>query len=168
MKQFSQILTTLALFAVIDIFFLDWFAVTFDYIFLMFLVHKVVMDQMENVSTIHWQWCLFSVLSMPYLLGLVCIFALLIGQVLVETNGLHNALRHTRLWSCCAQSWSLSVIDRRRSSVDCWQLLATIVVKLFLVQRLEKNSRGNYAYVGDIRISYLFDKYSPASGGFVP
>jgi len=27
---------------------------------------------------------------------------------------------------------------------------------------------GNYAYFGDIPFSYLFDKYYPASGSFVP
>jgi len=57
-------------------------------------------------------------------------------QVLADTNGPRNALRHTQSSSCCARSWTLSVIDRRRSSVNCWKQLAT-VAKLFLVQRLE-------------------------------
>jgi len=39
-----------------------------------------------------------------------------IKQVLADTNR-----PHTQSWSCCAQSWTMSVIDRRQSSVDCWQ-----------------------------------------------
>jgi len=47
---------------------------------------------------------------------------------LADSNGPRDALRHTQSSSCCAQSWTLSVIDRRRLSVDCWQHLATIDV----------------------------------------
>jgi len=60
--------------------------------------------------------------------------------------------------------------DRQATVVG--RLLTTLgddrraVAKLFLVQRLGKWSRENYAYFLDIRISYLFDKYSPSSGGF--
>jgi len=39
------------------------------------------------------------------------------------------------------------------------------ILKLFLV---EEKLGGIMLTFGDIRISYLFDKYSPASGGFVP
>jgi len=45
--------------------------------------------------------------------------ALLCTPVLVDTNRSRDALRHTQSSSCCAQSWTLSVIDRLRSSVDC-------------------------------------------------
>jgi len=43
-----------------------------------------------------------------------------------------------------------------------------VVAKLFLAQRLENSCRRNTLMFGDIRISYLFDKYSPTLGGFVP
>jgi len=33
---------------------------------------------------------------------------------------------------------------------------------------VDTGSRRNYDLFGDIRISYLFDKYSPASGDIVP
>jgi len=52
---------------------------------------------------------------------------------LAETNRPHDALYHTQSSLCCAQSWkswTLSVIDRRRSSVDCWQHFVTINVPL--------------------------------------
>jgi len=39
--------------------------------------------------------------------------------VLADTDGPRDALRHTQSSSCCSQGWTLSVIDRRRSSVDC-------------------------------------------------
>ena len=45
---------------------------------------------------------------------------------LADTNGPRDALRHTRSSSCYAQSSTLSVIDRRQSSVDRWQHLQTI------------------------------------------
>jgi len=51
-------------------------------------------------------------------------------QVLVDTNWPRDALRHTQSSSCCAQSRMLRVIDRRRSSVDWWQHLATMDVPL--------------------------------------
>jgi len=35
-------------------------------------------------------------------------------HVLADTNGPSNALRHIQSSSCCAQSWTLSVIDRQR------------------------------------------------------
>ena len=39
------------------------------------------------------------------------------------------------------------------------------VAKLLLVQRFFREApEGNTLMFGDIRISYLFDKYSPASG----
>jgi len=47
---------------------------------------------------------------------------------LVDTNGPRNALHYTQSSSCCAQSWKLSVIDRRWLSVNCGQHLATIDV----------------------------------------
>jgi len=51
-----------------------------------------------------------------------------VTQVLADTNGPRDALHYTQSSSCCARSWTLSVIDRRRSSVDCWQHSATIDV----------------------------------------
>jgi len=38
---------------------------------------------------------------------------------LADTNKPHNALHHNHSSLGYAQSWTLSVIDRRRSSVDC-------------------------------------------------
>jgi len=38
------------------------------------------------------------------------------------------------------------------------------VTKLFFVQHLGKSSRWNYAYLRDIRMSYLSDKYSQLQG----
>jgi len=64
-----------------------------------------------------------------------------------------SALHHNQSSLYYAQSWTLSVIDRQWSSVDCWQHLATI--------------EGITLISGDIKISYLFDKYSPDRGGFV-
>jgi len=54
-------------------------------------------------------------LHSPYAISRI-IFCL---QVLADTSGPRDALRHTQSSSCCAHSWTLSVIDRRRSSVDC-------------------------------------------------
>jgi len=72
-------------------------------------------------------------------------------------------------------SHSVVIVLCDRQATIVGRLLATLgddrraVSKLFLVQRLEESSRGNYVYVcGHIRISYLFDKYFPAAGGFVP
>ena len=49
--------------------------------------------------------------------------------LLYNTNGPRDVLHHTlQSSSCCAQSWTLSVISRRQSSVVCWQHLATIDV----------------------------------------
>jgi len=82
-----------------------------------------------------------------------------------------KTLHHTQSSLCSAQRWTMSVIDRRRSSVSCWTTLSDYrraVAKLFLIQRLEKSSRGITLIFGDIQISYLFEKYFPASGGFVP
>ena len=61
-------------------------------------------------------------------------------------------------------------LDRQAKVVN--RLLTTLgddrraVAKLFLVQKLG-GLQKNYAYFGDIRVSYLFDKYSLGSGGFV-
>jgi len=52
----------------------------------------------------------------------------LFKQVVVDVKRPRDPLRLTQSSSCCAQSWTLSVIDRRRSSVDRWQHLATIDV----------------------------------------
>jgi len=41
-------------------------------------------------------------------------------------------------------------------------------VELFLVQRLGKAADKITLISGDIQISYLLEKYSPALGGFVP
>ena len=72
-----------------------------------------------------------------------------IQQVLVDTIGSRDALRHTQSSSCCAQSCDAEC-DRQATVVG--QLLTTIgddrrvVAKLFSVQRLEKSSRENYVY----------------------
>jgi len=69
-------------------------------------------------------------------------------------------LRHAQSSSCCARSWNVEC-DRQATVVG--RLLTTLgdnrraVAKFFLVHRLEKSSRGNCAYFGDSRISYLFD-----------
>ena len=61
--------------------------------------------------------------------------------------------------------------DRQATVVG--RLLTTVsddrraVAKLFLVQRLGKALDGITLIFGDIRISYLFDKYSPSSRGLV-
>jgi len=74
-----------------------------------YLVHRVVMVQTENVSAIHWQWCLFSVWSMPYLLGLVCIFALL-----TKINYYWHAMMQTCADNCCiTPDLDLSSLDVR-------------------------------------------------------
>jgi len=41
-------------------------------------------------------------------------------------------------------------------------------VKLFSVQRLGKTPDGIIVIFGDIQVSYLSDKYSPASGALSP
>jgi len=41
-----------------------------------------------------------------------------VKQVVADTNRLCNVMHHTQSSSCCAQSWMLSVINRRRSTVD--------------------------------------------------
>jgi len=66
----------------------------------------------------------------------------------------------------CAQSWSLSVIDWERSSVDCWPHLTTIAVPSRNYSQFRgwrKTQEGITLMFGDIRISYLFRKYSRAS-----
>jgi len=46
-------------------------------------------------------------------------------QLLVDINGPCDVLHHTQSSSCCEQSWMWSVVNRRRSSVNCWQHLVT-------------------------------------------
>jgi len=69
----------------------------------------------------------------------------------------------------------LVIVLRTKLDTECNQQ-ATVVgrrddrragAKLFLVQRLEKSSKGNYAYVWRYS-NFVFDKYSAASGSSVP
>jgi len=81
----------------------------------------------------------------------VCLSVFLSAHiVLADTNGPRDALRHTQTSSCCAQSWTLSVIVRRRSTVTTLGDDQRAIPKLFLVQRLENSPRINYPYFGDI------------------
>jgi len=86
-------------------------------------------------------------------------------QVLTDTNGPHDAKHHTQSSPCCAQSWTRCVINRRQSTVNNYR---HAVVKLFLVQRLEKSCRGNCAYFWGysnlIFVWYLL----PSFRGFCP
>jgi len=60
-----------------------------------------------------------------------------VSAVLIELGEVLRGGRPTRATrcftpsrpSCCTQSWMLVVIDRWRSSVDCWQHLCTSVVR---------------------------------------
>ena len=73
---------------------------------------------------------IFSFLSVLIFIICAITIAYNIGQiiqVLLDTNGPRDALHNTQSSArCCAQSWTMGEIDRRRSSVDCWQHLATI------------------------------------------
>ena len=60
------------------------------------------------------------------------------------------------------------MIDGRRSTVDNTWRLSTCSREIILNSEVGKSSRKIYAYFEDVRISYLFDEYSPASGGFAP
>jgi len=48
--------------------------------------------------------------------------------VLTHTKKPRDTLHHTQSSLCCAQSWTMSVIDRRRLLVECGQHLAMIVI----------------------------------------
>jgi len=60
--------------------------------------------------------------------------------------------------------WVWSIGDGRRSTVDNTWRRSTCVAKLF--RGSETAPEGITFIFGDIRISYLFDKYSPALGDF--
>jgi len=82
---------------------------------------------------------------------------------------LKTAFRHQRtVQRIVSQSWTLSVIDRWRSSAHWWQHLVTIDVpsqNYAQFRSCRKAPERIMLIFGDIRILYLFDKYSPASGG---
>jgi len=60
--------------------------------------------------------------------------------------------------------------DKQKAMVGFNPAIDPIIAKLFLVQRLEKSFRGNYAYVWRYSnfVFVWFDKYLPPSGGLSP
>ena len=67
--------------------------------------------------------------------------------------------------------WNIQLVNaiplRNRSSSNMLNFLTKEGVTN-LITLTSVKTRGNYAYFGDTQILYLFDKYSSASGGFVP
>jgi len=65
---------------------------------------------------------------------------------LTDTNRPRDALRHTQSSSCCAQSWTLRVIDRQWSMCRC-----EIILRSEVAEKLQREL--HLCTYGDIWIS---------------